>query len=1035
MKDRPTGRGRYLRRVLVCAVAALSAPAAANAAISGTVFRDYDADGMRDAREPGTADVRVNAINDAGTVVATATTAGDGTYTLNGVTPGARVRLEFSGQAAYLKQGGNGTGAGSNVIFAVDGDVAVNHGVNNPAEFCEANPQIATACQFFGRYDGAFGTKAGMRVFGYNASGFASERTNPASDPTLAPTSASFAQIGSTFGLAYQRESRSMFAAAFYKRASGFGPSGPGAIYRITPGHDNAFGTADDVTTTFLDLGAAAGVDVHPNVPTTDPLWETDEASWPKIGKSSLGGIELSDDGQTLYVMNLEDRKLYVVPIGTTPAAPAPGAIRVVDVPDPGAGCVADPATPVGEMNLNVRPFAVGYQDGAAYVGLTCTGESTQQMSDVKAFVYRFDDPGFTRVLDIPLDFARTGSDMGWYPWSDATVGPTVTDWVHGEPMLSDLEWDGEDLLLGFRDRRSDQGGYGLGSFDGMSNMWNTAAGDLLRACREDAASESYLLESNGASQTGCRRAFASATGTGNTQGPGGGEFYMDAAAGYHEDTSMGGIAQVPGSSDVIAGIVDSNQISSTDGYVDSSGVRRMSNVDGSAIQALELTANCGSAMACRTNEAGGFGKSNGLGDLEALCQSAPIEIGNRVWLDDGDGVQDPSESAVAGATVHLYDAADNMVATTTTDAEGRWVFSSAGPDMIPGTADDLGGYGADLLPNTADDVAGLKPSQSYSVRLDNPADYTGTGPLASTVATAAGVTQASGLRISADDVNVTSATYGRASVTTGRAGVKNYTLDFGFVVRASVGDRVWYDTDKDGIQDAGERGVRGVRVFLKDTTGTEIARTTTDVNGNYLFTDLDAGDYVVVFDTTTLPSGYRVTTQAASGSTAGNGSDANGTTGATSTITLTSGESDLTWDMGISAATAAKLSITKQTRTTRAHPGQQVSFVLRVKNTGTATATGVSVCDRLPSRMTFVSVPVDGKIVKGALCFSIKSLTPGATRSYTVKVLIASVEMTGSLTNTATVTAGNVVGTATATARVRVSGAVLGRGVPGVTG
>jgi uncharacterized repeat protein (TIGR01451 family) len=963
-------------------------------------------------------------------------TAADGTYSLTGIASGEKVRIEFSGQASFMKQGGNGAAAGSNVLFATEGDASVDHGVNNPAEFCEANPNIATACQFFGRFDSAYAGKGGLRVFGFDTSGFASERTSPLSgDPSLAPTSADFSKVGSTFGLAYQRESRSLFAAAFYKRASGFGPSGPGAIYRITSGPDNTFGTSDDLTTSFVDLGADAGVDVHPNVPSSDPLWLSDEATWPKVGKSSLGGIQLSDDGQTLYVMNLENRKLYVVPIGTTPTAPAPAAIRVVDMPDPGADCVADPATPVGELNLNVRPFAVGYHDGAAYVGMTCTAESSQQLSDMKSFVYRFDDPGFTRVLDIPLAFTRSGLDMTWYPWSDATTGGTVSDWEHGEPMLSDLEWDGEDLLLGFRDRRADQGGFGLGSFDGMNNMWIAASGDLLRACREDAGTEGYLLESNGSSPIGCRRAFATAGGAGNTQGPGGGEFYSDSAYSYHDDPVTGGVAQVPGSSDVIVGLVDSNQISATDGYAYANGVRRISNVDGSSQQGLELTANCNTPDTCATNEEGGFGKANGLGDLEAMCQSAPIEIGNRVWFDDGDGVQDPSEAPAVGVTVHLYDAADNLVATTTTDAEGRWVFSSAGPDMIPGTADDLGGYGPDLLPNTADDVAGLKPSQSYSVRLDNPADYTGTGPLAGTRATVADATAASGSTISDSDGVVISSTDVRTSVTTGLAGANNYTLDFGFVVGARLGDRVWYDTDKDGIQDAGERGVRGVRVILQDTAGVEIERTTTDVNGNYLFTGLDAGDYVVVFDTTTLPSGYTVTTQNASGSTAANGSDANRTTGATSTITLTTGESDLTWDMGIASAAAAKLSLTKQTRTTRAHPGQTVSFVLRVKNTGTATATRVSVCDRLPSRMTFVSVPVGGKIVNGALCFSIRSLTPGATRSYTVTVLIAPVQMTGSLTNTATVTAGNVAGTGRATARVRVSGAVLGRGIPGVTG
>ena len=77
---------------------------------------------------------------------------------------------------------------------------------------------------------------------------------------------------------------------------------------------------------------------------------------------------------------------------------------------------------------------------------------------------------------------------------------------------------------------------------------------------------------------------------------------------------------------------------------------------------------------------------------------------------------------------------------------------------------------------------------------------------------------------------------------------------------------------------------MRGVRVILKDTGGAEIARTTTDANGKYLFTGLDPGDYVVVFDTTTLPAGYSVTKQNASGATATNGSDADRTTGATST-------------------------------------------------------------------------------------------------------------------------------------------------------
>ena len=46
--------------------------------------------------------------------------------------------------------------------------------------------------------------------------------------------------------------------------------------------------------------------------------------------------------------------------------------------------------------------------------------------------------------------------------------------------------------------------------------------------------------------------------------------------------------------------------------------------------------------------EAKQFMEANGLGDLELLCDQAPIEIGNRVWLDlNGNGVQDPDEPPI----------------------------------------------------------------------------------------------------------------------------------------------------------------------------------------------------------------------------------------------------------------------------------------------------------------------------------------------------------------------------------------------------
>lgn len=77
----------------------------------------------------------------------------------------------------------------------------------------------------------------------------------------------------------------------------------------------------------------------------------------------------------------------------------------------------------------------------------------------------------------------------------------------------------------------------------------------------------------------------------------------------------------------------------------------------------------------------------------------------------------------------------------------------------------------------------------------------------------------------------------------------------------ASIGDRVWYDNDADGQQDDGEGGVAGVVAILRDASGAEVARTTTDAGGYYLFPNLTPdATYSVQF--TELPGGYEFTHQ-----------------------------------------------------------------------------------------------------------------------------------------------------------------------------
>lgn len=59
------------------------------------------------------------------------------------------------------------------------------------------------------------------------------------------------------------------------------------------------------------------------------------------------------------------------------------------------------------------------------------------------------------------------------------------------------------------------------------------------------------------------------------------------------------------------------------------------------------------------------------------------------------------------------------------------------------------------------------------------------------------------------------------------------------------LGDKVWRDSDLDGVLDSGETGIGGVVLQLLDAAGEQIATTTTDSSGNYSF-NVGPGTYAV---------------------------------------------------------------------------------------------------------------------------------------------------------------------------------------------
>lgn len=272
----------------------------------------------------------------------------------------------------------------------------------------------------------------------------------------------------------------------------------------------------------------------------------------------------------------------------------------------------------------------------------------------------------------------------------------------------------------------------------------------------------------------------------------------------------------------------------------------------------------CDNKLKMRLSQSCNCDSVNQVATFSIICRqvNTPMaSLGNKVWLDDDkDGIQDAGEMGVAGVTVTLYDATGKVVASTTTDAYGTYLFTNL-------------------------------PPGSYSVQFTPPANYDFT-------------TQTTGTATGSDANPGT----GRTNTVTLTGGQTNLDLDAGLIQASpagqNVGDYVWFDTDKDGVQDAGESGLAGVTVTLYDNTGKVIGTTVTDNNGKYLFTGVPAGTYTVGF---TPPIGLVGTTQTSGNAT---GSDMSPSTFKTAAFTVVSGTDRTDIDAGFYSQPATTASL-----------------------------------------------------------------------------------------------------------------------------
>jgi SdrD B-like domain len=306
----------------------------------------------------------------------------------------------------------------------------------------------------------------------------------------------------------------------------------------------------------------------------------------------------------------------------------------------------------------------------------------------------------------------------------------------------------------------------------------------------------------------------------------------------------------------------------------------------------------------------------------------AVYSLGNRVWVDaNNNGAVDLSESGLDGVTVNLRDGSGAQLYRTPT---GAITTVAAGNTAITTTTSNGGHYLFTSLPPGSYTVEIVTPTVGANSYVSSTGVNGGvTGPFEPAGAAAFGNTATNfdhGIQFAPNTIRSRPITLGPGQPTTEDGNTtpgqtdttpdnqSNLTVDFGVFIPAELGNFVWQDIDRDGMADAGEPGINGVTVTLRDPlTDAVIAPVTTidrpagETSGQpgpgwYQFTNLIPGNYVIEFSA----PGYSSTASGTPAGTSGTQPETNNnqlppgvSTGRTATVSVSAGDNNPQLDAG----------------------------------------------------------------------------------------------------------------------------------------
>ena len=343
-------------------------------------------------------------------------------------------------------------------------------------------------------------------------------------------------------------------------------------------------------------------------------------------------------------------------------------------------------------------------------------------------------------------------------------------------------------------------------------------------------------------------------------------------------------------------------------------------------------------------------------------------QIGDRVWLDsNGNRIQDANEVGVENISVYL---------------------SSVGADSIQGTADDIqqlthtDSNGQYLFENLS--------AQEYQVQI--------------------------GDQLPQGLINKTAA----ISVKLGED-QQNLNIDFALEnqLSAQIGDQIWFDNNRDGIQGEGEFGTGGIDLRLTeagtdglfDTDDDQVLRLSTDSIGHYQFLNLTAGEYRLNLDTDTLPEGFKLNTLAEQRFSLSSDETRDDLDFRLTPIGLPSNNGGTTLIMPTpiipdTPQGTPDYHISKDDGLSQVTPGQSLIYQITIGNHGAASGSQISVIDQFPANMLDIISVSDGGIIdnSGIIRWTLDNLAPNQGKTLTINAVVKTDVSTEQLTNRVTI-------------------------------